>query len=123
MGKHGKQGKQGKQKKILDENERLKLENERLKLLVEKLRNESPPEIPESESPKKRSQNIAGWTVSKNPDGYYRARKWIDGKTRSAYVGKRITKAIKPRLQNKEKQILLEAGSPPRPTNAPPRDS
>ncbi len=54
---------------------------------------------------KKKSQSIATWTVRKDSDGYFRARKFIDGKTRCVYIGKRITKAIKPKLIKREKEI------------------
>lgn len=53
----------------------------------------------------KKSQNIAGWTVTKGNDGYYRAFRNIGGKTRSVYVGKRITKKIKPKLQKMDREI------------------
>ncbi len=54
---------------------------------------------------KKKSQNIAGWTVTKNQDGYFRAKRRIKGKTRSVYIGKRITGKTKNKIIAKEKEI------------------
>ncbi len=54
---------------------------------------------------KKSSQNIVGWTVMKEKDGYYRAKKTIGGKTRSFYIGKRVQRSTKLSLQKKEQEI------------------
>ncbi len=72
---------------------KLKFENEKLKNQTSLL------------AQNKKSQSIAGWTVLKEKDGYYRAKKNIGGKTRSFYVGKQVYGDIKLKLQKKEKEI------------------
>lgn len=101
------------------ENENLVVENERQKATIKNLDDEIRRvkdenlklmgRVGDLQEPKqKKSQNIAGWTVRKGRDGYFRAFRKINGKVRGVYVGKRITKETKPKLQNKEKMIRVE---------------
>ncbi len=53
----------------------------------------------------KKSQNIAGWTIAKGKDGFYRARKTIEKKTHTVYVGKQIQESVVSKLKEREKAI------------------
>lgn len=86
-------------KKLNSEIESLKVENLKLSDQITEIQK------PLKETVTKKSQNIAGWTVTKDQDGYFRARRFINGKTRCVYVGKRITKASKIKIQKKERDL------------------
>ncbi len=61
----------------------------------------------DKQSQKRKSRNIVGWTVMKDSDGYYRAKKTFKGKTKTVYIGKKVIKTTKAKLQKKEKEIRL----------------
>ncbi len=94
---------------ILLQKENIKIFEREIKSLEEqneKLKNELNHKSQiHDEKIKKKSKNIAGWTALKCTDGYYRAHKTINGKSYGTYIGKRITKATKSKLQKKEKEI------------------
>ena len=89
-------------KLIVQQADRIKTLEQKIENLKAELNQKTPAETLE---PKIHSQNIAGWTVSKCPDGYYRAYKTINKKSYSLYVGKRITKTVKTKIIKKEKEI------------------
>lgn len=74
--------------------------------LNETLKTKRPEHDTQDENKKKKSRNIAGWTVRKDSDGYYRAHKTINNKSYGAYVGKRIGTKTEHRLMEKERSIL-----------------
>lgn len=74
--------------------------------LNEMLKTKGPERNLQDENKKRKSRNIAGWTVRKDSDGYYRAHKTINNKSYGAYVGKRIGPKTEYRLMEKERSIL-----------------
>lgn len=86
----------------------LETENEKLKNKLHESQK------PKEENVKKPALNIAGWTLKKGKDGYYRAHKTIKTKSYGVYVGKEVTPATKLKIVQKENEIL-ERSRPKKP--------
>ena len=53
-----------------------------------------------------RENNVAGWTIGKGKDGYYRGKRRFDGKLYSVYLGKEYDReAFKEKIKNKEQSL------------------
>lgn len=56
-----------------------------------------------------RDNNVAGWTISKGKDGYYRGKKRKDGKLHSVYLGKEFDReAFTSKVLKKQNTLGIE---------------
>jgi len=53
-------------------------------------------------------QRIAGWTITKGKDGYYRGHRKIGGQGYSVYLGREIDDKAKARIHKKNKELGVD---------------
>jgi DNA-binding transcriptional MerR regulator len=53
-------------------------------------------------------QRIAGWTITKGKDGYYRGHRKIGGQGYSVYLGKELGDKAKARIHKKNKELGVD---------------